>query len=31
MAFPIRDIDLIAYDERGQALLLVEVKGGRDT
>jgi hypothetical protein len=31
MAFPLRDVDVIAYDERGQALLLVEVKGGRDT
>jgi hypothetical protein len=31
MAFAIRDIDLIAYDERGQALLLVLVKGRNDT
>jgi hypothetical protein len=31
MAFPLRDIDLIAYDERGQALLLVLVKGSNDT
>jgi hypothetical protein len=31
MPFAIRDIDLIAYDERGQALLLVLVKGRHDT
>ena len=28
MAFPTRDVDLIAYDHRGQALLLAIVKGG---
>jgi hypothetical protein len=28
MAFPIRDVDFIAYDYRGQALLLAIVKGG---
>jgi hypothetical protein len=27
MTFQIRDVDFVAYDERGQVLLLVEVKG----
>jgi len=31
MAFPIRDVDLIAYDHRGQALLLAIVKGSHNT
>jgi hypothetical protein len=30
MTFPIRDVDLIAYDQRGQALLLAIVKGSHD-
>jgi len=31
MPFAIRDVDLIAYDRRGQALLLAIVKGAHDT
>jgi hypothetical protein len=30
MAIPIRNVDLVAYDDRGQAVLLVEVKRSRD-
>jgi len=31
MPFAIRDVDLVAYDHRGQALLLAIVKGAHDT
>jgi hypothetical protein len=31
MPLPIRDVDLVAYDRRGQALLLAIVKGSRNT
>jgi hypothetical protein len=31
MVIPTRDVDFVAYDERGQALLLVEVKGSHET
>jgi hypothetical protein len=31
MLIPTRDVDFIAYDDLGQAVLLVEVKGGHET
>src|SRR6266478_314931 len=31
MILPTRDVDLVAYDDRGQAVLLVEVKSSHET